>query len=157
MRHFPLLSAVWLAAATPILAQSPALGAARQFRVALTATQIVVSQGQDETLQRVVVDIWGRLREPGTLRTASVQLDGDPELEFLVVSRNDGTGPYYRLQLVASRPAGILVWSYPSCGAPRIEAPRVALGQCPGGAGAAGTAVPRYRWYRFTDQGLIPQ
>lgn len=156
MRHSPLLSAV-LATATPLLAQSPAPGSPRKFQVAVTATQIVASQGQDETLQRVVVDIWGRLREPGTFRTAAVQLDGDPELEFLVISRNDGTGPYYRLQLVASRPAGILTWSYPSCGAPRIEAPRVALGKCPGRAGAAGTAVPEFRWYRFSDHGLTPE
>lgn len=75
----------------------------RQLQVLVTATQIVASQGNDETLQRVAVDIWGRLRDSSTFRVVRAQLDGDPEIEVVVVSRNEGTGPYYRLQIVASR------------------------------------------------------
>lgn len=86
------------------------------------------------------------------------QLDGDPELELVVISRNPGSGPYYRLQIVASRPSGILSWSYPSCGRPRVEPPRIALGDCSGETGgAAGTADPAYRWYSFGDRGLAPE
>lgn len=91
----------------------------RNFRAEVVGSEIVAIQGRDESLQSVRVAIWGQLRDPGRLRTREVQLDDDPELESVVVSRNAGTGPYYRVQIVSSRPFGILIWSYPSCGSPR--------------------------------------
>jgi len=147
---------VLVAASSPLAAQLPTRGEPRHFQAEVTATQIVVSQGQDESFQRVAVDIWGRLRDPDRFRTLSAQLDGDPELEFLVISRNQGTGPYYRLQIVASRQDGILVWSYASCGMPRVETGRIALGECAAGLGSAET-VPTFRSYRLTDSGLVAE
>lgn len=153
MRSLSLLTML-MAASSPALAQVPAQSEPRQFQAVVTATQIVARQGQDESFQRVAIDIWGRLRDPERFRTFSAQLDGDPALEFLVISRNEGTGPYYRLQIVASRPDGILVWSYASCGKPRIEERRIALGECAAGVGSA-EAVPVFRRYQLTDSGLV--
>ncbi len=151
------LALVLIIAASPLLAQATQTSVpSRHFQASVTSNQIIAHQGQDESLQRVAVTIWGSLRDPAFFHTMSIQLDEDPELEFVVVSRNPGSGPYYRLQIVASREAGILTYSYPSCGRPKAEGTRIALGQCPSG-GAAGTAVPTFRWYRFTDHGLVEE
>jgi hypothetical protein len=135
----------------PLAAQDSLRVPGRNFQAKISESHIVASQGQDESFQSIAVAIWG---QPRTVRLVSGQFNADPELEYLVISRSAGSGPYYRMQIIASRPFGIFVWSYPSCGAPRIEPPRIALGVCAGEAGAAGTAIPMYSWYRLTDGGL---
>ena len=55
-------------------------------------------------------------------------MDGDPEKEYIVISRNSGTGPYFKLQIIDFRPDGILTWSYDSMGTPKIENGKILLG-----------------------------
>ena len=111
---------------------------------------IIASQGKDESLQIVRVKVWGPERVTG----AFYQLDSYPKLEYVVVSRGLGTGPYYKLQIIDFRANGILTWAYDSSGGPRIEDGVVSLGYLPDGyQGAATMAV--YEEYEFTVEGLV--
>jgi hypothetical protein len=97
----------------------------------------------------VKVEVWGEYHDEGAFH----QLDNDPEQEYVVVSRNRGTGPYYRLQIIDFHEDGILTWSYHSGGGPRIEDGVVFLGRLPNGyQGAATKAV--YSRYRLSASGL---
>jgi len=105
--------------------------------------------GADETAQSLQLRIWGTLREPTFFSHGFQQLDDDPELEYVVISRNEGTGPYYKLQILDLRPHGILTWSYDSYEPPTIARAGVELGSRPE-PGRPSTRVP----YRLTPQGL---
>lgn len=148
-----VLATAWLMPRSAA-AQTPQVAPTRSFQARVDGTRVVANQGVDDNRLEVTVEIWGVLRDPAHFLTREVQLDSDPELELVVVSRQDGSGPYYRLQIVASRPDGIQTWSYASCGQPRLDPPRVGLGACTGDAGAAGTAAIDLEWYRLTSEGL---
>ena len=114
----------------------------------IEAGWIIAAQGNDETSQVLRVKIWGSLPQEDRF----VQLDQDPELEFVVISRNSGTGPYYKLQIHDFVKHGVLTWSFDSMGRPKIENRFVWLGdQIP--YEGAGT-VPSYRKYAYSTAGL---
>ena len=127
----------------------------RDIHVYLDGDWIVAGQGRDETRQLVRVWIWGSLREPPFFQIRFRQLDDDPELEYIVISRNSGTGPYYKLQIIDFLPEGILTWSFDSMGTPRIEDRRILLGDAQEYQGAG--TIPRYKSYTYTKGGLIPE
>ena len=60
----------------------------KSITVTLKGEWIVASQGNDEDSQVVRVLVWGDLPP----RHLFVQLDDDPEREYVVISRNVGTG-----------------------------------------------------------------
>jgi len=109
-------------------------------------------QGRDESRQLLRLAVWGSV----LVGVNCEQLDDDSESEVTIVSRNEGTGPYYRLQIVDFRPEGILTWSYWSEGVPIIDKKLVFLGALEDGYQGAGSART-YMSYRYTDQGLLEQ
>ena len=125
--------------------QDPGTGA----RATLLGDWVELSVGTDETSQSVRVKVWGALRDSSFFRHGFMQLDDDPPLEYAIISRNEGTGPYYKLQIVDLRPDGILVWSYDSYERPTLARSEVTLGQPP-----VGDAAPVRRRYRLTPLGL---
>ncbi len=138
---------------SPVLAQSESqIGREpfREIRVYLDGDWIVAEQGRDETAHRVKVAIWGKLREPGFFERRFEQLDGDPEREYILISRNEGTGAYYKVQVIDFRPNGILTWSADSFGKPRIEQQTIYLGER-----VADGQGPRYGIHRLTVEGLV--
>ena len=126
-----------------------AASADRNITASIEDGWILASQGSDESLQSVRIQIWGSSRISGQFH----QLDDDPEREYVVSSRGIGSGPYYRLQIVDFLPDGILTWSYESAGAPRVEDGFVYLGELIGGYIGAATA-PKFRKHRFSNIGL---
>jgi hypothetical protein len=110
---------------------------------------IIASQGNDESSQIVKVKVWGANHITGEF----YQLDIDPEMEYVVVSRGIGSGPYYKLQIIDFRPNGILTWSYDSSGVPRVENGVIQLGSLPRGYQGAATK-PVYDAFSFSVKGL---
>ena len=120
-------------------------------RVSIEDGWIEVEQGRDENNERLRLAVWG----PESIAATCEHLDDDEDPEVVVISRGTGTGPYYRLQIVDFRREGILTWSYPSGGMPRLEHQRVFLGTLPLGYQGAATR-PVYNAYRYTQEnGLI--
>jgi len=105
--------------------------------------------GTDETDQVLQLRVWGTLRDSTFFWHGFQQLDEDPELEYVIVSRNEGTGPYYKLQIVDLQPNGILTWSYDSYERPKAVRGTIELGSHPQ-AGGSTTWVA----YRLTSHGL---
>ena len=127
----------------------------RDIHVYLDGDWIVASQGRDETAQLVKIRIWGSLRGPSFPQRRFEQLDDDPEREYIVISRNSGTGPYYKLQIIDFPREGILTWSFDSMGHPRIEDRKILVGDAQEYQGAG--TIPRYKSYTYTTGGLIPE
>lgn len=120
--------------------------------VTIDGDWIVASQGREETYQEIKLRIWGSLRQDSSFGHGFWQLDGDEVGEYYVISRNAGTGPHYRFQIIDFRPDGILTWSYYSMGRPKIEGITVFLG-APVKYESAATRL-EYRAYRLGTQGL---
>jgi len=132
-------------------------GETQQFRnisVRFDGESIDARQGRDETGQHVRVTVWGSLRDPSFFSQGFTQLDDDPEEEYVVVSRNPGTGSYYKLQIIDFRVNGILTWAYDSRGKPRFDGRRILLG-CSRDDQEA-TITPQYRTYEYSASGLTP-
>ena len=121
-------------------------------KITTTKETVKAFQGQDETAQSLTLDIWGvELKE-----ISCEQLDSDPDEEVVIVSRNEGTGPYYRLQIVDFRANGILTWSYWSEGRPKVENGQVLLGTLENGYTGAGS-TSTYATYIYNEAGLVPE
>lgn len=142
--------ALFLVLAAQAGGQTPERQALRGIPASIDGRWLEVSQGRDESAQRIRVAIWGRLREPGFFEHGFRQLDGDPELEYIVVSRNEGSGPYYRLQIIDFLTDAIAAWSYASFGRPRIEGGVIELGR----GNPQGAREPVYSGHAFTPAGL---
>jgi len=121
-------------------------------RVSVDRGWIEVEQGRDESHQLLRLAVWG----PTTVAASCEQLDADVDPEVAIISRLEGTGPYYRLQIVDFDPDGIRTWSYWSAGVPKLEDHRVLLGVLPQGYQGAGS-VPQYTAYRYTETGLAKE
>lgn len=120
-------------------------------RVSVVDGWIEAEQGRDESSQRLRVAVWGPIR----VDAKCGQLDNDPEPEVTVISRLQGSGPYYRLQIIDFREDGILTWSYWSDGVPKFDDRYISLGKLPNGYQGAGS-VPDYTTYRYTQEdGLV--
>ena len=131
-------------------AQSLNCGWVEGRRVSIEDGWIDAEQGRDEDAEKLRIAVWGPERVSGRCE----QLDRDFAPEVWVTSRGQGTGPYYRLQIIDFQSDGIKVWSYASHGMPRYENDRVFLGELPEPYdGAASTPV--YSEYRFTEEGLV--
>ncbi len=142
--------------ATPNTFRSHVESAAQGAHVELKGDWIVAQQGGNENSQVVSLKIWGSLRDPSHFEHGFRKLYGDGESQYVVVSRNDGTGPYYRIQIIDFRPDGILTWSYESHGKPRIQDNLVCIGRMKGAKyEGAGTEI-LYTAFRFTKMGLMP-
>lgn len=112
---------------------------------------IHASQGQDEDAQEVRIRIWGATSVTGAFH----QLDEDPEKEFVVISRSQGSGPYYKVQIVDFQPQGILTWSYDSSGKPRLKGLAIYLGKLPKGGYQGAATNPKYHAYSLSTNGLV--
>lgn len=123
----------------------------RKITAHIDGDWIVAQQGSDETLQSIRVAVWGSWKE--RLQARFEQLDNDPEQEYVVISRNGGTGPYYQLQIIDFRPSGILIWAYESMGVPEILDGKIMLGMRQEYQGAR--TVPIYREYRYKSSQLV--
>lgn len=123
----------------------------RKIKAHIDGDWIVAQQGTDETLQRIRVAVWGSWKE--ALQARFEQLDDDPEQEYVVISRNGGTGPYYKLQIIDFRPSGILILAFDSMGVPEILDGKIMLGMQQEYQGAG--TVPIYREYRFKSSQLV--
>ena len=121
----------------------------RDAKVRVEGDTIIASQGIDEGYQEVPIKIWGEWHEEDW--RGFRQLDDDPEEEYCLWSRNPGSGPYYRLQIVDFVPGGILTWSYYSFGCPAFDGKDVLLGE---GVGFSGNDRMYFR-YRYSTQGLV--
>ncbi len=113
---------------------------------------IIASQGRDETSQEIRLKIWGT----EVRQIACAQLGNALDETLVIVSRNVGTGPYYRLQILDFRENGISTWSYWSEGQPRIDDKRIFLGKLKSGYTGAGSET-EYRAYAYTESGLVPE
>lgn len=76
-----------------------------------------------------------------------------------MVSRNEGSGAYYALQILDVAPSGLRSWLYRSVVRPRLEGAAITLGGCRDGyypmIGPCGDDVAiEYRRYRLTEGGL---
>ena len=138
-----------LSVAVLLVALPSAASADRNITASIQDRWILASQGSDESLQSVRIQIWGSSRISGEFH----QLDDDPEREYVVSSRGIGSGPYYKLQIVDFQPDGILTWSYDSAGAPRIEDGFIYLGELVDGYTGAATS-PSFRKYSLSVNGL---
>ena len=125
----------------------------RDIYAYLDGDWIVVGQGRDETAQSVRLRIWGSRRDGPFPIRGFEQLDDDPEKEYVVISRNSGTGPYYKLQIIDFRPDGILTWSYDSMGGPKIKNGKILLGD-PVPYESAATKF-EFKSYTYTAGGLV--
>ncbi len=124
------------------------------IRVSLEGHWLTASFGSDENAQVIQLKVWGSLREPSKFVRRFEQLDDDIEEEYVVISRNVGTGPYYKLQVLDFHSDGIRTWSYDSFGQPKIENKRIYLGKSRQYRGAGD--VPDYIRYEYTTRGLVP-
>lgn len=127
--------------------QEPLSGA----RATMVGDWVHFEFGADETAHAIQVRVWGSLRDASFFTHGFQQLDSDPHLEYVIISRNAGTGPYYKLQIIDQVPNGILTWSYDSYGRPHIAGTSVDLGVPPQGDGASVSAR-----YHLTPRGLEP-
>lgn len=134
-------------------AENAPLNKERNISVEISGEWAIARQGRDETSQECRVRIWGTVREPSFFETGFHQLDDDPEDEYVVISRQSGTGPYYRLQIIDFHENGILTWSYYSEGKPKVEEGKVLLGHMPQGDKGAST-VAVYEQYSYSVSGL---
>lgn len=127
--------------------QEPLSGA----RATMVGDWVHFEVGADETAHEIQVRVWGSLRDASFFAHGFQQLDTDPEMEYVIISRNAGTGPYYKLQIIDQVPNGILTWSYDSYGRPRIAGTSVDLGVPPQGSRPSVSAR-----YHLTPRGLEP-
>ena len=125
----------------------------RDIHAYLDGDWIVAGQGRDETAQSLRLGVWGSVRHGSFPYRRFEQLDDDPEKEYIVISRNRGTGPYYKLQIIDFRPHGILTWSYDSMGTPKVENAKILLGDSQPYIGAF--TMPKYKAYTYTAGGLV--
>jgi len=141
---------VILAFVPPLLVAQPN----SDIRVLLEGDWLTASRGSDESAQIIKLKVWGSLRDPSKFEGGFEQLDGDSEKEYVVISRNPGTGPYYKLQVIDFHFNGIFTWSYDSFGRPKVENGNIYLGGPQRYQGAAD--VLKYTKYNFTTRGLVP-
>ncbi len=127
---------------------------ARRTKVTLESDWLVAYQGSDESAQEIRLKVWGRLREHSHFARGFEQLDGDAEEEYFVISCIEGTGPYYKLQILDFRPDGMFTWSYDSFGRPKIKDKKIYLGLHEQYDGASD--ISKYAKYRYTTEGLVP-
>lgn len=152
-RVIPLVVVLaWMASPTAgPLAQDVARDPAAGGRATLRGDWLLFETGADETAQAVQVRVWGSLRDPAFFSHGFKQLDQDAPLEYVIISRNAGSGPYYKLQIIDPQPQGILTWSYDSYERPTFAAQGVELGVPPRNGGPATRAI-----FHLTPRGLEP-
>lgn len=143
-------------AGSPMMPRNHVAQTPRYIHVEMKGDCIVAQQGRDEDSQIVSVTIWGSLRDPDHFEHGFRLLNDQETAQYIIVSRNEGTGPYYRLQIINFQLDGIMTWSYASSGKPRIEGKVIYLGSIKGGQYVgAGTEI-EYRPFWFAREGLVP-
>lgn len=93
--------------------------------ISVAERDVCVVQGRDEERQEACFKIWG---EVNIKSLGLVEIDEDEVPEFAILSRNSGSAPYYKLQLIDLQESGIRLWSYDSYGEPKVENGNVLLG-----------------------------
>ncbi|MEK9138565.1 MAG: hypothetical protein AAB393_15690 [Bacteroidota bacterium] len=138
-------------------APSPASGEPSPYNVRahLQGSDIVAEQGLDEDHQSVSVRIWGSIREPSFFEHGFRRLRDIATEQYVIISRNEGTGPLYRLQIIDFLPSGISTWSYWSEGKPEVRSNTVLLGRMKGGRYEGAGTEYVYSAFTFTENGLV--
>ena len=94
-----------------------------------------------------------RIREWEFISADQINLDEDSEDELVVVSRGDGTGPYYCMQIIDFTKDGFIATSSSSLGLPKVNDKVIILGF--GEYEGAGT-VPAYSEFYYRTGAVIP-
>jgi len=89
---------------------------------------ITFTRGRDESLFEMRVRIWGTERDSAFFEHGFGQLDQDDDREYLIISRNAGSGAYYQVQILDPTAQGVLVLQHESHGRPRILRGSLELG-----------------------------
>ncbi len=152
IRLLPGLAAIMLLPAAVMGRQASPPG---KLRVEVDGGWLVAHVGTEDAGQVVRVAIWGSLRDSTFFEAGYRQLDDDADLEYVVISRNPGSGPYYALQILNVLPDGLASRLYHSDGRPRISGRQIELGKLTNGyQGAA--SQPVYTRYQLGPRGLAP-